>query len=485
MAEAVACYRVGALRSSVVSAWTTAVLDIITKIRELELTGDGNARVFVEEIDKIVESNDVEASQVLERTILDTARNEFELLTDNEKTDLERLRQDRHRCAHPAMNRGDEPYQPTVEQVRYHLASVMTHLLIQPPVQGKAALKRLQDEVKSPLFPRDLDGALRVLSSGPLQRPRESLVRNFTVSTLKAVLRGENAVDRSFVERALAALRAVQQLHPQVTLRILQNDAAKLLNSLNDEELPRLLSIGKVFRELLDHVPQNVRVKLAELIGQVDVRAHPEVLLDAAEVGGIGNDITTRVATLGVDEITEIFSFSRTSAEKYRPLIARAVELLALSTSWATSNGLMDLVLIPSAAALLEADLRAIARAAEENVEVRQANRTIKLFAAVRDAGTLSPSLVLEILYGHDLVEKFRSLLVGFEPALIVQASGSAKELQVGLRVRHPSGIAKVVAMTEGDDQVVSLLFDDDLFPTTRKVLRAHVHLDYLDDVGG
>ena len=101
-----------------VATWTAVVFDIMAKIREIELTGDARAHQQVERFNRIREQGDVEGSLAMERSLLELARDDFELLTPHEFLDLERLREDRHRCAHPAVNTADDLYQPTVEQVR-------------------------------------------------------------------------------------------------------------------------------------------------------------------------------------------------------------------------------------------------------------------------------------------------------------------------------------------------------------------------------
>jgi hypothetical protein len=159
VSQAVAAYNVGALRAAVISIWTTVVFDILSKVRELELSGDQNAAQFLGRVQKVREAGDIAGALQLERTILDVARNEFELLTEHEHQDLTRLLEDRHRCAHPSLNADDEAYEPTPELVRYHLRSALTHLLVHPPVQGKAALTRLFAAVESPLFPKTVPGA--------------------------------------------------------------------------------------------------------------------------------------------------------------------------------------------------------------------------------------------------------------------------------------------------------------------------------------
>ncbi|HYO73106.1 MAG TPA: hypothetical protein VEU33_44290, partial [Archangium sp.] len=128
-AEAIQAYRAGALRAAVTAVWISVVYDLIAKIRELSLGGDKNATKFVEALDRAVAQEDVPALQRIEGAILDTAADDFELLSAHEKVDLERLRDDRNLCAHPALVAEHTIFQPTPELTRAHLVHVGLHVL--------------------------------------------------------------------------------------------------------------------------------------------------------------------------------------------------------------------------------------------------------------------------------------------------------------------------------------------------------------------
>lgn len=46
IAEAISCYRSGAYRAAIVSTWIAVIFDLIDKIRELALQGDGTAKTL-------------------------------------------------------------------------------------------------------------------------------------------------------------------------------------------------------------------------------------------------------------------------------------------------------------------------------------------------------------------------------------------------------------------------------------------------------
>jgi len=188
IAEAVASYRAGAFRACIVTTWIAVVYDIIAKLRELASAGDSAAKVETAKLERIVEQHDIQASLEFEKRALDLAKDTFALLTPNEHADLARLQSDRNRCAHPSLNSLEEPYSPPAELARLHVRSAVQYLLMREPVQGKAALQRLIDDVSSAYFPADSVKAREYLSSGPLKRPKETLVNEFTKALVAGLI---------------------------------------------------------------------------------------------------------------------------------------------------------------------------------------------------------------------------------------------------------------------------------------------------------
>lgn len=233
--EAVNCYRGGAYRAAIVATWIAVCFDIIDKLRELNLSGDKAAEKIVEGLNKARASNDVASSLKFERELLDIARDQFELLSHLEHIDLDRLQQDRNRCAHPSLLSDDQIFQPSGELARLHIRSAVTHLLQHPPVQGKSALERLVREVNSEYFPNDVKKATASLSSGPLKRPRETLVRNFIVILLKQALAAD--IEWKHRSRTYAALGAVRSLHPAMFETAIHEKLTPLFRVVEDDKL--------------------------------------------------------------------------------------------------------------------------------------------------------------------------------------------------------------------------------------------------------
>lgn len=235
ISEAVASYKVGAFRSAIVATWIAVCFDVIEKFRELALAGDKEAEKQVHEIDETRRTGDLGRALKFEKTLLDLAKNQFELISPLEYLDLERLQSDRNRCAHPSLTSDDQAYSPSAELVRLHIHSAVTHLLQHPPVQGKYALDRLLREIDSDYFPTSSKDAKVAFSSGPLRRPRESLTRNLVFVLAKTLLNEKVKWKRA--RRIAAALNAISQLHPMQYSKAFSEKLSVMFRAVSDEDL--------------------------------------------------------------------------------------------------------------------------------------------------------------------------------------------------------------------------------------------------------
>jgi hypothetical protein len=121
IAEAVGCYRASAYRSAIVATWIAVCYDIIDKLRELSLAGDKAAEEVLEMLDAARRANDLPRTLKLERELIDLARDRFELISHLEHVDLERLREDRNRCAHPSLISDEVKFSASAELARTHI----------------------------------------------------------------------------------------------------------------------------------------------------------------------------------------------------------------------------------------------------------------------------------------------------------------------------------------------------------------------------
>ncbi len=244
--EAVACYKAGAYRSCIVATWNAVVFDFLHKLRELQLLGDKEASQLSEKFEKLSSEKKVRELWQFESDIPKKALQPFELISNVEMSDIERLFEDRSRCAHPSMTSLEEPFEATAELARYHLRSAVTNLLQRPPVQGRAARERIFQDIKSEYFPADSELAIKYFQKSPLARARLTLIKDVVLGLTVSLLT-ENLPDDERA-RQFSAIHAISSMYPEKTREILNEKLSDIiLNKVVDDNWNKvIIYLGKV-----------------------------------------------------------------------------------------------------------------------------------------------------------------------------------------------------------------------------------------------
>jgi hypothetical protein len=238
--EAVACYRAGSYRSCIVATWNAVVFDFLHKLRELELLGDKEASKLLEQFEKLSSEKNVKELWQFEKDIPKKALKPFELISTVEMSDIERLFEDRSRCAHPSMTSLEEPFEATAELARYHLRSAITHLLERPPVQGRAARDRIFQDIKSEYFPTDSELAIKYFQKSPLARARLALIKDVVLGLTVSLLTENLPEDER--ERQFSAIHAISSMYPEQTREILNEKLSDIIiNKVVDTNLDKVI----------------------------------------------------------------------------------------------------------------------------------------------------------------------------------------------------------------------------------------------------
>jgi hypothetical protein len=394
IAEAVASYKGGAYRAAIVGAWIAVCFDVIEKLRELALAGDAEAERLMEELEETRKANDVVRALRFEKTILETARDTFELISHLEFIDLQRLQEDRNRCAHPSLVSEEQAYSPSAELARAHIHASVTHLLQHPPAQGKYALERLMNEVSSEYFPANSQGAVMAFSAGPLKKPRESLVRNFLVVLIKRLL--QDAVDHKDRNKVSAAVLAVKAMHGATYAETLSKKLSPLVRLLPDEKLERGIYLLMNIEDCWEYLDVDIRLRVENFvkrlpsteITRLQILLEYEPLRLAAE---------SRVSWASYEELTsDIFV---TMPAK---LIDRFLVLLARTKSVQEANDLIG-QLKWEAATFSAEQVRHIFDRVLPNRWVSASSEFRLLIRAVREEGPVPSKEFDELLAEHQL----------------------------------------------------------------------------------
>lgn len=334
--EAVACYRAGAYRSAIVAAWVAVAYDYLDKLRELELSGDAAAAAEIAKWDAAHASTDLDALLKLEREMLDTARAPFELLSEIEHGDLDRLRLDRHRCAHPSHDHAGEPYQPTAEQARAHIRNAVEHLLSRPPVQGRAALEQLKRDVDRASFPTDVDDAVRRLEVGPLAHARIVLVRNAALVFMKGAL-VDDAATPAQRERRRTALAAMHRMDTGEVEHAVFDRVNDVIARLPDEDWGRVFALLEALPVVWEALSGPNQANARSLVSRANLPAGAPLLRAALATAGLAEAVTDRAADFDADTLAALLR-----AHPAEPLLDELLDRLARPESYFYIQDLED-----------------------------------------------------------------------------------------------------------------------------------------------
>jgi len=239
--DAVKAYKAGALRASMTSAWVALVYDLIAKYRELSAMNDAAATAFIQAWDTANTAGDIRKLLQLEASIIDDATNNTQVVNRIAGVHLERLRADRHLCAHPAFSAEAELFEPSPELVRLHLVNAVELVLSREPLQGKAIFDLYDVDVQSPGFPTSHARIVDYVEQRYLERVRAQNIRNFGTVLAKSLLKGSPAhwePQHRKILSSLAAIRDRAPAHwPDVVLVIV-----RLIDNLEPENRTRVIA---------------------------------------------------------------------------------------------------------------------------------------------------------------------------------------------------------------------------------------------------
>lgn len=268
--EVIIALRAGAARSALVTLWIAVIFDVLQKLRELSNAGDVQAKVFIDKYDKAIREKNIKMLLVIERDILSTAREEFELINESEARELARLQEDRNLCAHPAFIDESRLYTPLPENVHAYVVQCITILFQHKPLQGKAALESILEDIKSAAFPKDEKQISVYLQEKYLNRSRDTLYRNLLIILFKELLITTGDERRLSGFTILGVLSAIYD-GDRSRLFKYKPDILKIFNAVSDDNrllyFVKLVDLGLFTQE---EIPKEILVKINQLFSDAD-----------------------------------------------------------------------------------------------------------------------------------------------------------------------------------------------------------------------
>lgn len=395
--EAVSCYKVGAFRSSIVSTWIAVSFDIIDKLKELSLAGDKEAEKQIDAFEKARRVGDIATSLKFERDILGVCRDKLELISPVEFIDLNRLQEDRNRCAHPSMTIDSEVFNPSAELARMHIRSAVDHLLQYPPAQGKYALKTLTSDVNSEYFPTNIQKAVVAFESSPLKKARDSLIRNFTVVLLKRLI--NDTKDFKEVRRISTALNAIGIIHREIYKSTLSEKLSNIVRGLENEKIDRVIPIIAYVEDSWSHFEVDIKQKIESYVESLpkDKLDDIDIFLSISDLKNAAQKRVRKATRIELDE--SLFFVIPIQVSD------RIIELYSASRNFDQANSFASTV-IRYANDYSKEQVQRVIKACGENDQIEYSIEIGSVINALRKNGNVNDDQVNEWLVEVDL-EKF------------------------------------------------------------------------------
>ncbi|WP_370156318.1 hypothetical protein [Ferrovibrio sp.] len=296
--DAVRAYKAGALRPAITAIWVSIVFDLIEKYRELEGLGDAEAKRFLSDWDTASSNQAVDKLLKMERGILLHAREKFELLDSISFRDLDRLRDDRHLCAHPAFSGEAQLFEPPPELVRLHLVNAVNLLLSQRPVQGKTILEEFSKDLLSPGFPALPQHTANYIEQKYLVRMRNSMVKNLALILAKSILKGTPEEWGRVRQKVLRSLDAISQRRAELWPEI-QAELLRLIEDGDYQEKINSLPLLVIFPSLASQIREATVITVREALSNDEVvRSLPPSAFAAVSIDAFRDHFAKAFASL-------------------------------------------------------------------------------------------------------------------------------------------------------------------------------------------
>lgn len=360
--DAVKAYKAGALRGALTSAWVALVYDLIAKYRELSAMGDAAATAFLQSWDNATASGDIARLLQLERGILDDAMANTQVVNRIARTHLERLREDRHLCAHPAFSAEADLFEPSSELVRLHLVNAVDLVLSQEPLQGKAIFDLYDVDVLSPGFPTAYERIFDYVEQRYLARVRPQNVRNFGMVLAKSLLKGVPAqwepLQRKIIPSLVAVRDRAANAWPDVSLAII-----RLIDNLEPANRPRAIGFTAAFPDFWPRLQESTRTALQTTIDN----ANPAALTDYRILAGVTLPQFRAVLLALIASLNRGHLAGAIGSQPLADLWPRAVEEYQGSDSWRGSEANFRDLITPFAGRLSSEQLDQLLDAVIDN----------------------------------------------------------------------------------------------------------------------
>ncbi|MEW2418137.1 hypothetical protein AB0953_31205 [Streptomyces sp. NPDC046866] len=380
--DAYRCHSTGTPRAAIVATWTAVCADIIHKLYQLAEDGDGTAAEVVKRIEGARSKADDEAvktMQQVERNLLQNAL-DLELIDFIEHRQLERLKQDRHLCAHPSLRPLGDVFAPSGEYARAHLVAALDALLVHPPTQGRKACARYTAHVSDPSFVGHGDYLVQMFA----QRVKSSAWKQILGIAAKHAMLELEVPEGIGITASVAADRHALCLiafaqHDRDAVREAVTKAMSTFNGLPIEQQLKTIARLGAFDVFVDALDETVCQQIGTYVDRrpAVVTTSSGAVVASSTLALIGLDaVRDRIPALG-SKFAKLSPYNQAAVIERQPsayFTDFLAPILASAGGWRIAEYLTKIAVIPCARLVQPEQLDGILTAWANNEQCREAS---------------------------------------------------------------------------------------------------------------
>lgn len=138
----------GNYRAAIVTLYSVVINDILVKLEVLEeIYNDNTAKDILDEIRTFQSMHP--NSPDWEKDIIEKVKIRTNLIDNVDYAHIQALKNDRHLCAHPVLDKEDKLYTPNQETVAAHIRNMLESLFLKPAILSKKILQTILVDIAS------------------------------------------------------------------------------------------------------------------------------------------------------------------------------------------------------------------------------------------------------------------------------------------------------------------------------------------------
>lgn len=328
--------------------------------------------------------------QRLERSLLDDVYKKLEIINKNEYDLLNRIKDDRNLCAHPAFHDNNELFQPSSELARSHIVHAINLLLSNKPIRGKSVIKLFERDLLSGCLLIDLSGMRTLIEKRYVSRAKNSAIKSLIKALLIAPFGSEKGDYKDKLWEISKALRCFGEMQPGIYDECLSDFAVNKVEKILPEDLWKLIVLDSFNNQIYGKMSVEDRIMLKTQIDSLGIEQITEnSIFKFLDSSSLKDDLDEKVRIFidgymnnnGLGKLIDFFK-----KNKNEMLIDYILELYGKSGSYYTAEEIGNELIVPFSSCFSLDRERRLFEVVQANNQIRGAGRTSNVLKNIYDA---------------------------------------------------------------------------------------------------